>query len=206
VRRHTTCRRVDRRCAVTIRLSDIRTGSAFPSRNACWSRPATPSRTPPLRNTSARRTSPPALIVQPSCGVCSGQHPTAYQTHDRSRTQEKAGRSCSSLHARILAVGSRSKPLPGSTSGERLRTSWDSDLKALGGAPGPSGRVAAPCSKQQPCRRDPHRRDPAAHAPSSYTCSAFIRTISVATPTSLLRADLRARDLVGGLIGIDGNG
>jgi hypothetical protein len=33
------------------------------------------------------------------------------------------------------------------------------------------------------------RRNPAAHARSSDTCSAFIRSISVATPTSLLRAE-----------------
>ena len=39
---------------------------------------------------------------------------------------------------------------------------------------------------------DCSRRNPAPHAPSSYTCSAFIRSISVATLTSLLRADRRA--------------
>ena len=33
------------------------------------------------------------------------------------------------------------------------------------------------------------RRNPAAHAPSSDTCSAFVGSISIATPTSLLSAE-----------------
>ena len=40
--------------------------------------------------------------------------------------------------------------------------------------------------------RDSFRRNLAAQAPSSDTCSAFVRSISVATPTSLLRAARRA--------------
>lgn len=36
--------------------------------------------------------------------------------------------------------------------------------------------------------RNRFRRNPAAHAPSPGTCSAFVRSISAATPTSLLRA------------------
>jgi hypothetical protein len=42
-----------------------------------------------------------------------------------------------------------------------------------------------------PHSSDRNRRDAAAHAPSSDTCSAFVRSISVATPTSLLRAASR---------------
>jgi hypothetical protein len=54
-----------------------------------------------------------------------------------------------------------------------------------------TGGVAAPAAKQQLRRDYCNRRSPAAHPPSSDTCSAFVRSISVATPTSLLRADCR---------------
>jgi hypothetical protein len=43
-------------------------------------------------------------------------------------------------------------------------------------------------AEQQRGRRACLRRNPAAHAPSSDTCSAFVTSISVGTPTSLLRA------------------
>ena len=50
-------------------------------------------------------------------------------------------------------------------------------------------QVAARRGMRPPRLRDRWRRNPASHAPSSDTCSAFVRSISVATPTSLLSAE-----------------
>ena len=53
------------------------------------------------------------------------------------------------------------------------------------------GETAFPVTEKSGWRRrDRGRRNPAAQAPSSDTCSAFVRSILVATPTSLSRADL----------------
>jgi hypothetical protein len=56
---------------------------------------------------------------------------------------------------------------------------------------GVRGTSVAAFQAQQPQSHGRFRRNPAAHAPSSDTCSAFVRSISVATPTSLLSAARR---------------
>jgi hypothetical protein len=69
-------------------------------------------------------------------------------------------------------------------------------LSAQSSHDGRKDDAAALSAKRPKGRRDRFRRNPAAHALSSDTCSAFVRSISVATPTSLLSAERRRPKLL----------